>query len=212
MERLGCRTARSPPGGRVGDVQLQHRLEAAGHVDWVHKQRSLPSSLHPRLGRGARAPRPAGVWIAGMLVEHDELERSRSSSRVVAPPIARAPRRPRADWRLSGRQAGNDSPHMETITSPFTLGEPQTAGPLAVFPVFGPDPRLDYRSFAAGHRPRRVRQGARRGRVGQRPRSSRTRPTAAARLRGRGGPRRPAEPHLRRLGARRRGLARCARR
>src|SRR5688572_14423893 len=37
---------------------------------------------------------------------------------------------------------------METITEPFTLGEPQVAGPLAVFPVFGPEPRLHYRAFA----------------------------------------------------------------
>ncbi len=29
----------------------------------------------------------------------------------------------------------------------YTLGEPQVAGPLAVFPVFGPHPRLRYRAF-----------------------------------------------------------------
>src|SRR5262245_58366548 len=38
-----------------------------------------------------------------------------------------------------------DLPGMNTL---FTLGEPQVAGPLAVFPVFGPDPRLAYRAFA----------------------------------------------------------------
>jgi hypothetical protein len=37
---------------------------------------------------------------------------------------------------------------MTTITQDFTLGEPQVAGPLAVFPVFGPQPRLTYRDFA----------------------------------------------------------------
>ena len=37
---------------------------------------------------------------------------------------------------------------MTTITQDFTLGEPQVAGPLAVFPVFGPEPGLDYRVFA----------------------------------------------------------------
>jgi hypothetical protein len=37
---------------------------------------------------------------------------------------------------------------MQTITQHFTLGEPQAAGPLVVFPIFGPRPRLDYRSFA----------------------------------------------------------------
>jgi hypothetical protein len=29
----------------------------------------------------------------------------------------------------------------------YTLGEPQVAGPLAVFPVFGPPARLAYRAF-----------------------------------------------------------------
>src|SRR3954469_14208191 len=37
---------------------------------------------------------------------------------------------------------------MTTSTQHFTLGEPQVAGPLAVFPVFGPEQRLDYRAFA----------------------------------------------------------------
>ena len=37
---------------------------------------------------------------------------------------------------------------MDTITQNLTLGEPQVAGPLAVFPVFGPPPRLHYRAFA----------------------------------------------------------------
>ncbi len=37
---------------------------------------------------------------------------------------------------------------MTTIIEGFHLGEPQTAGPLAVFPVFGPDPRLQYRAFS----------------------------------------------------------------
>src|SRR2546423_840488 len=37
---------------------------------------------------------------------------------------------------------------MTTIIERFHLGEPQVAGPLAVFPVFGPDPRLQYRAFS----------------------------------------------------------------
>jgi ARG and Rhodanese-Phosphatase-superfamily-associated Protein domain len=37
---------------------------------------------------------------------------------------------------------------MNTLTRQYTIGEPQVAGPLAVFPVFGPGPRLDYRTFA----------------------------------------------------------------
>ena len=36
---------------------------------------------------------------------------------------------------------------MTTLSQHLNLGEPQTAGPLAVFPVFGPDPVLVYRSF-----------------------------------------------------------------
>jgi hypothetical protein len=38
------------------------------------------------------------------------------------------------------RQAARDG-------AAYTLGEPQVAGPLAVFPVFGPEPRLEYRAF-----------------------------------------------------------------
>lgn len=38
---------------------------------------------------------------------------------------------------------------MTTLTQiPFTLGRPQVAGPLAVFPVLGPEPRAFYRSLA----------------------------------------------------------------
>ncbi|MFN8132220.1 MAG: DUF6569 family protein [Solirubrobacteraceae bacterium] len=34
------------------------------------------------------------------------------------------------------------------LAAPLRLGEPDVAGPLAVFPLFGPDPRAAYRSFA----------------------------------------------------------------
>jgi len=37
---------------------------------------------------------------------------------------------------------------MTTITPSLTLGDPQVAGPLAVFPVLGRNPALDYRAFA----------------------------------------------------------------
>ena len=37
---------------------------------------------------------------------------------------------------------------MNTLTRQYTIGEPQVVGPLAVFPVFGPDPLLDYCTFA----------------------------------------------------------------
>ena len=37
---------------------------------------------------------------------------------------------------------------MTTLANHLTLGSPQLAGPLAVFPLFGPEPRLTYRSFA----------------------------------------------------------------
>src|SRR5664279_1902874 len=38
---------------------------------------------------------------------------------------------------------------MTTLTASYTLGRPQVAGPLAVFPVFGPPPALNYLSLAA---------------------------------------------------------------
>ncbi|MFN8174673.1 MAG: DUF6569 family protein [Solirubrobacteraceae bacterium] len=37
---------------------------------------------------------------------------------------------------------------MTTDTAPLTIGEPKFAGPLAVFPIFGPLPGLDYRAFS----------------------------------------------------------------
>jgi len=37
---------------------------------------------------------------------------------------------------------------MTTLTEQYTLGEPQVAGPLAVFPIFGPGPQLEYRVLA----------------------------------------------------------------
>jgi len=41
---------------------------------------------------------------------------------------------------------------MTTLTPSFTLGDPQVAGPLAVFPVLGPPPRAEYRAFATASR------------------------------------------------------------
>jgi len=41
--------------------------------------------------------------------------------------------------------------HLNNLLSePLTVGEPDVAGLLAVFPVFGPAPQLTYRSFARG--------------------------------------------------------------
>jgi hypothetical protein len=37
---------------------------------------------------------------------------------------------------------------MTTLTQQYTLGDPQVAGPLAVFPIFGPPPQLEYRVLA----------------------------------------------------------------
>src|SRR3954470_19961804 len=34
------------------------------------------------------------------------------------------------------------------LAEPLRVGAPDVRGPLAVFPLFGPPPRLDYRSFA----------------------------------------------------------------
>jgi len=38
----------------------------------------------------------------------------------------------------------------DNLTAPIRIGEPDVHGPLAVFPLFGPEPRLDYVSFAQG--------------------------------------------------------------
>jgi hypothetical protein len=37
------------------------------------------------------------------------------------------------------------------LDEPLRVGEPDVAGPLAVFPVFGPKPRQEYIAFAEGH-------------------------------------------------------------
>src|SRR3954471_19637085 len=36
------------------------------------------------------------------------------------------------------------------LDAPLTIGEPDVAGPLAAFPLFGPHPRLEYLAFAQG--------------------------------------------------------------
>ena len=36
------------------------------------------------------------------------------------------------------------------IAGTLTIGEPSVAGPLVVFPLFGPEPRLEYVSYAEG--------------------------------------------------------------
>ena len=41
----------------------------------------------------------------------------------------------------------NALPQSARVRAAYTLGGPQVAGPLAVFPVFGPEPRLEYRAF-----------------------------------------------------------------
>jgi len=42
-----------------------------------------------------------------------------------------------------------DPPLATLLAEPLRLGDPDLAGALAVFPVFGPEPRQDYRAFAA---------------------------------------------------------------
>ena len=37
---------------------------------------------------------------------------------------------------------------MDYLEAPLRVGDPDVAGPLAVFPLFGPEPRLRYRSFS----------------------------------------------------------------
>src|SRR2546427_144353 len=37
---------------------------------------------------------------------------------------------------------------IDYLEAPLRIGDPGVAGPLAVFPLFGPEPRLAYRSFA----------------------------------------------------------------
>jgi hypothetical protein len=44
----------------------------------------------------------------------------------------------------------NAEPIDATLAEPLRVGEPDVSGPLAVFPIFGPAPTLDYLSFSHG--------------------------------------------------------------
>jgi len=52
----------------------------------------------------------------------------------------------------------NNSPISIHLSEPLRVGDPDVAGPLAVFPLFGPEPREEFVSFAQGRR-RGVRLG-----------------------------------------------------
>lgn len=44
-----------------------------------------------------------------------------------------------------------DAPSLHAhLAEPLRLGQPDVHGPLAVFPLFGPEPGLPYVSFAQG--------------------------------------------------------------
>ena len=44
----------------------------------------------------------------------------------------------------------------DVLGGPLVVGAPDIAGPLAVFPLFGPEPELDYTSFSGAHRSAQV--------------------------------------------------------
>ena len=91
------------------------------------------------------------------------------------------------------------------LAEPIRVGEPDVAGALTVYPLFGPPTTLDYAALATRRRPGRDHRARGRG-VGQRPhRQERERPRRPP-LRGRGDPRRPAEPRPRHLDPPRRRL------
>ncbi len=47
-----------------------------------------------------------------------------------------------------------DTPTLSTfLAKPLRVGDPEVAGNLAVFPLFGPAPALEYLSFAQGRPP-----------------------------------------------------------
>ena len=82
------------------------------------------------------------------------------------------------------------------------VGPPDVAGPLAVFPLFGPHAARSPTARSPGRAAGRDRQGDAGRRLGERPRRAQPDRPAGAALRGRGGAGRPAEPHVRRLRAR----------
>ncbi|MBK5117418.1 MAG: hypothetical protein JJE23_10935 [Thermoleophilia bacterium] len=43
------------------------------------------------------------------------------------------------------------APFNSILAEPLEVGEPDVSGPLVVFPILGPEPELDYQSFAKAH-------------------------------------------------------------
>ncbi len=53
---------------------------------------------------------------------------------------------------MPNAQSSASAPTLDRyLSEPLTAGDPDVAGPLAVYPIFGPAPRQDYISFAEGH-------------------------------------------------------------
>ena len=70
---------------------------------------------------------------------------------------------------MSRVSATTPTPSSDYLAEPLRVGEPTAIGNLTIFPLFGPEPRLDYISFAQG-REEGVRDRRARGRrLGQRP-------------------------------------------
>src|SRR3954462_820980 len=134
------------PGVRRPDGPLRPRLHAAAARPRARRIRP-PALLHPAVARerlGLVLPRP-GVRGA---------RRDLRGTRRV-PPRGRAGRSDRCD-RPPERPARRTPmttrapvpSAIDYLGSPLRVGEPDVAGPFAVFPLFGPEPRLAYRSFA----------------------------------------------------------------
>src|SRR5262245_5569874 len=49
---------------------------------------------------------------------------------------------------MTTKTHASQTPINTYLAGPLQVGEPDVSGPLAVFPVFGPDPRLDYVALA----------------------------------------------------------------
>jgi hypothetical protein len=56
---------------------------------------------------------------------------------------------PADDWTYMSNLIDNANPLAADLSSPIEVGEPDVAGPLSVYPLFGPAGSLEYTAFAA---------------------------------------------------------------
>ena len=177
--------------GGYGDIALRDFGLMLGALTLTRLASVYPAG--PRSAAGAEAPRARGAAPRTGRPAQPRLSGSRRRRRPTG--RRKEPRMAATDSalptlvRLPRRAAARRRPRTSTARWPCSRCSARAA-------------RCRVRRVRRGRRPRPARQGDRGRRVGQRPRRPQPDGRARAAVRGRGGPRRAAEPHLRRVGPR----------